>query len=110
MKTLLLVGASALALVSLSACNTLGTSLTAPGGADQVVKNLKAFNDAAANGPCVGYGNIDWQPPLPPSGALHVQCFVGNPQVMTLRQLGATAPVPAPAAVAPADPAAPKPQ
>jgi hypothetical protein len=110
MRSLLIVGASALALVSLSACNTLGTSLTAPGGADQVVKNLKAFNDAAANGPCVGYGNIDWQPPLPPSGALHVQCFVGNPQVMTLRQLGATAPVPAPAAAAPADPAAPKPQ
>jgi hypothetical protein len=103
MRSLLIVGASALALASLSACNTLGTSLTAPGGADQVVKNLKAFNDAASTGPCVGYGNIDWQPPLPPSGALHVQCFVGNPQVMTLRQLGATAPVPAPAPFAAPD-------
>jgi hypothetical protein len=46
-----------------------------------VVDNLNAFNEALKNGPCNGWGNLDWNPPLPPTGGLHALCQFGNPNV-----------------------------
>jgi hypothetical protein len=97
--------ASACLLATTSACSTLGglgpTGITS-GNTQQIVDNIKAFNEVAATGPCGGWGNLDWSPPLPPTGGLHVMCQVGNPQVTPLRQLSpSSAAVPAPVAPAP---------
>lgn len=113
MKTLLIVGASALALVSLSACSTLGVGGLNGGSPDQMLTTLDKINTAAAQH-CSGDGNIDWNPPLPPTGSLHVRCVIGTPQVSPelLKALqaagfvGNAPPTPAPPA-APAPPAQP---
>lgn len=86
MKTLLIAGALALASTSLCAC--AGTPLTGNPVADakaaaqntnptQFFDNLNKFNQAAGQ-VCGGYGNLDWNPPLPPTGSVHVQCQIGQ--------------------------------
>ncbi len=69
---------------SLSACSTLGGLPGAPGGnTQQFFDNLNKFNEAAAQH-CAGSGNLDWNPPLPPTGSLHVQCAIGQAQMVMM--------------------------
>lgn len=109
MKRLSLAVACAAAL-ALGACTTLTGNPVADAKAAQsniqaatnpqaFLDNLNAFNQAAGKY-CGGYGNLDWNPPLPPTGSLHLQCAVGQ------KAPGA---IVAPAAPAPAAPAAPAP-
>jgi hypothetical protein len=89
MKTLLFAGAAALACLSLSACGTTGLSLTPGANSGAFLADLDKFNQAAGQN-CSGSGNIDWNPPLPPTGSLHVQCAIGtNNQVVKMSDLQA---------------------
>lgn len=79
LKTTLLAGC-ALACVALSGCSTLGG--IAPGGnPQQFLDNLDKFNAAAAQH-CTGDGNVDWNPPLPPTGSLHLRCAIGEAKTL----------------------------
>lgn len=99
-KITLLAGC-ALACVALSGCAGMSLGgLPTPGNANaqQFFDNLDKFNTAAAQH-CAGSGNLDWNPPLPPTGSLHMQCAIGQAQLVQMPQvtsatLGITAPAP----------------
>lgn len=87
-KSLALAGCAVLLATSLSGCNTLG-GIGTPGNSGQFLADLDKFNQAAGKN-CSGNGNIDWNPPLPPTGSLHVQCSIGaGQQVIKLSDLQA---------------------
>jgi predicted small secreted protein len=85
-----LIAGLALASLSLAGCGTLqltgnpaadakatAANLNAATNPQQFMANVKAFNDTVGQA-CGGYGNLDWTPPLPPTGSLHVQCAIGK--------------------------------
>jgi hypothetical protein len=73
MKTFLVVGAAALASLSLGACSTLGGVPGAPAGGASLADSLDKFNAAVASH-CSGDAHFTYAPPLPPSGSANINC------------------------------------
>jgi hypothetical protein len=75
----------ALACLSMGACNTLGGLTGAPGigsAPQKVLDDLDRINEAAAKN-CRGTAGIHWNPPLPPTGNLNIDCYIGQTSPFT---------------------------
>ncbi len=84
MKTFLIAGFACVAAVALSACSTLGGLPSAsPAAQTAFIDNLNNLNAAAAKN-CTGGGDFSWNPPLPPTGNLHLHCDIGQASAAAL--------------------------